>query len=106
MHTKPQQTTGLTGSDIEVQRIADELWARCGSGLARDVWSARARAGTAGGFHPTDFEFEQAPAGTIDYIHYTVRATDIYFVSNQSALPLQFPALFRVRVRRPNYGTR
>ncbi len=103
MRTKPQQTTGLGNSDNEVQRIADELWRTCGRGFGngRLVCAGTGRELLASDHVPQDFEFEQAPAGTIDYIHRTDHGTEIYFVSNQSSTPVQVPAMFRTSGKTP-----
>jgi hypothetical protein len=99
MRTEPKQTTGLTHDDAKVHKIAAELWKTCGNhfGKGRLVCTGTARELLAADHIPPDFAFEQAPAGTIDYIHHTDHGAEVYFVSNQSSEPVQFPALFRVK---------
>jgi hypothetical protein len=101
--TKPNETTGLTGSDAEVRRIADELWGSCGQhfGKGRLVCSGTGRELLLADHVPQDFEFESAPAGSIDYIHHTEGRAEIYFVSNQTERAVLFPAMFRVTGKVP-----
>src|SRR5262249_33894994 len=95
---KWQQTTGLTGKDAEVRRIADELWATCGRsfGKGRLVCTGTGRELLLSDHVAPDFEVEKAAAGTIDYIHRSDNGTEIYFVSNQGEQPVHLAATFRV----------
>ena len=107
--TKPQQTTGLTNSDNAVQQIAAELWGTCDGTTVREHRFGKGRLVCAGAGRellaaehvPQDFEFERAPAGSIDYIHHTDHGNEIYFVSNQGERAVQLPALFRVSGKTP-----
>jgi hypothetical protein len=102
-HTKPDRTTGLTPDDGEVRRIADQLWASCGSrfGKGRLVCKGTGLELLQSDHVPQDFAAENVAAEVLDYIHRTTTSEEIYFVSNQSSEELHFPALFRVTGKSP-----
>lgn len=95
---------GLTDDDVEIARLADEIWGdgtpgrRLGTGR---VYTNLATALAAEGITP-DVAFEApSPTGELLTLHRRMSEADIYFVSNQSAVPQSVTADFRVKGRAP-----
>jgi len=103
---KPASATGLVGypaSDIEVQRLADELWEGAGSADSRRVIADKtAREVLAGlGVRP-DFEYLGVdPQTTLDHVHRRTGDADIYFVANRSNRWEEARCTFRVEGKTP-----
>ncbi len=110
---KPQRASGLAGFpdvDMEVRRIADELWGP--DPLTSNTWR-RVGKGTVVYGVPTrkvleergvlpDFVPHQAEhPGAIDYVHRKSTTADIYFVANKTNVAQQFMGIFRVTRRFP-----
>jgi hypothetical protein len=98
--------------DNELNRLADEIWGegagatgmgehRCGKG--RVVWVATPEQVFAGMGVPPDFACEPDLKGKLNYTHRRASdGTEIYFVANQQAGPLQGTVVFRVEGKRPD----
>ncbi len=106
---KPSQSTSLTGypgCDLEVKRLADELWSAEGSsertvGRGRVLSGKTARTVLAeNGIRP-DFELGGSETLPIHYLHRRAGDTDIYFVANRTNLPAAVDCTFRVTGRAP-----
>jgi hypothetical protein len=109
---RPAAAPGLTdypGCDNQVKRLADEMWGseesasgnrRLGSG--RVIWGRPLdEIVQADGLAP-DIEFRDvSPAAKLDWIHRRDGDCEIYFVSNQSAVPATADVVFRVGGKQP-----
>lgn len=109
---KSQRLVSLVGGFRAQRRFAelsDHLWnerseqgqRRVGPGLL--IWGRTGHEALADMDVTPDFI---AIAGdpkqvVIDYIHYTIDDTDVYFVANQSAEPIEISCSFRVAARQP-----
>ena len=106
---KPERSPSLQdfpACDVEVRKIADEVWGMEGLaaagerafGAGRVMWNRDARTILAAMVKP-DF---QAVDGTgIKHIHRTLAEADIYFVSNQEPQGRSVECLFRAVGRQP-----
>ena len=95
--------------DAEVQRLADAMWGasdgktiqenKCGAG--RIIWG-QALAEVLGALH-VDPDFVVAPtnASKTAFIHRSTGDAEIYFVSNQKAVPQELQCVFRVSGKQP-----
>lgn len=102
---RPQQATGLQGypeNDREVQRLANGLWSPSretrphviADKTARDVFQERGL--------PPDFEYSTIEAGgTLDYIHRSTGAAEIYFIANRAKTAAVATCTFRVTGKAP-----
>jgi len=110
---RPTHLTGLAApgaSDEEVVRLADRLWAGCGThaqgisivGAGKIVCDGTALHGLESNGVPTDFS-ASAPAqpDDFDFVHRRSGSTDIYFVRNTTATALSAILNFRVHGRAP-----
>jgi hypothetical protein len=109
---RPAAAPGLTNHpecDEQVKELADSLWpANSASSEQREIGSGRLISGRtldeivqADGLAP-DIEFRGAsPQAKFDWIHRRDGDCEIYFVSNQSALPATADVVFRVRGKHP-----
>ncbi len=99
-------------SAAELKRIGDLLWgnnAAAGEnkvGQGRVIWNRTARQVLTGDGIAPDFEVVNAEPLNIktpayDYIHRVIDGADVYFVTNQTANPVQLNALFRVSGKQP-----
>jgi hypothetical protein len=102
--TRPQGGLGMGDAGPEIARLADEIWGdgtagrRLGAGRVHTELGA---ALTSEKVTP-DVAFDQdMAAGSLLTLHRRTPAADIYFVSNQSALPQSLKATFRVEGRAP-----
>jgi hypothetical protein len=110
---RPARSPSLTGfpeCDQEVNRLADELWGqggRSGSGphalgKGRVLWGQSPRQVLAGSGLPKDFTpVEPRDVESLQYIHRTLPAAEIYFVANKKLESLEAVCGFRIQGRRP-----
>ncbi len=109
---KTERTVSLTGypaSEIELHRLADELWGventssgerRVGRG--RIIWGKTAREVLQGDRVAPDFEAQGITAGAaFDYIHHKLGATEYYFISSQNKSAQQVECAFRTFGKQP-----
>ncbi len=96
----------------ELKRIGDLLWgtdAAAGEnkvGKGRVIWNRTARQVLVGDGVAADFEVTGAAPLNIkvpayDYIHRVIDGADVYFVTNQTAEPVELNSIFRVSGRQP-----
>lgn len=110
---KPVRAPGLSGypqCDEEVLKLADELWGETEStpagermvGKGRVIWGKRIEdIFEKEGLLP-DFRFRSDQWGTnLQYIHYTLDGTEIYFISNQNLRSEKAECQFRVSGLQP-----
>jgi (4-O-methyl)-D-glucuronate---lignin esterase len=104
---KPQKSPSLSeypACDAEVAKIADEVWGSTPGehafGKGRIVWGGPVDEILASMGVKPDFAALNSGAKTA-YIHRSVDATDIYFISNQKPLPQSIDCAFRVAGRLP-----
>ncbi len=104
---RPAQAPGLTDypeCDKQVKKLADSLWGpdatqsgnrQCGAG--RVIWGKYLdEIVKADGLKP-DVEFRDAgPNMKLDWIHRRIGDIDVYFLSNQAAVPASVTVAFRV----------
>ncbi|MHC1765172.1 MAG: glycosyl hydrolase [Verrucomicrobiia bacterium] len=106
---KPLKSTSLAGypeCDLEVKRLADQLWGAEGSpdrkvGPGRVISGKTARAVLAEEGVQPDFESSGSETLPLSYIHRRADDTDIYFVSNRTNLSAVVDCTFRVAGRAP-----
>jgi hypothetical protein len=100
---------GFPQCDIELSRLADELWGtgnRSGSGehvlgKGRVVWGKSPRQFLADIGVPKDFApVEHRASQSLQYIHRTLPEAEIYFVANKKLEPIESVCAFRVQGRR------
>jgi hypothetical protein len=113
--SKPLRAVSLVGGAAgasEFRRIADDLWGRedpaaTGSravGPGRLVWGVTSREVLLDWGVKPDCEFTDAAQGAkLEWIHYTVGAADVYFVSNQQARDERFTCRLRVTGKQPEF---
>jgi hypothetical protein len=101
---RPEGGLGMADDDVEIARLADEIWGdgttggRLGTGR---VYADLTTALAAESITP-DVAFEApSPTGELLTLHRRMPEADIYFVSNQSAAPQSVTANFRVKGRAP-----
>ncbi len=104
---RSSQAPGLTDypeCDKQVEKLADELWGPTGHqsgsrecGTGRVIWGKSLdEIVKADGLAP-DVEFRDAGSGAkLDWIHRRIGDGEVYFLSNQSAVPASVTAVFRV----------
>ena len=111
---KPLEASGLEGypqSDLEVARLARELWGKQGDATNRSGTPSRGGRVITGrtarevlledGVKP-DFEFAGGnPGAIIDYLHRTAEGAEIYFVASYSNRWEQVRCTFRVAGKAP-----
>ena len=96
---KPDKASGLKDfpqSDVEVKKLADELWGGgkiIGDQTAREFLSAKGV--------PPDFESERRSPAELDYIHRTMDGTEIYFISSRTNQSVSADCIFRVSGKAP-----
>jgi hypothetical protein len=118
---KPIQTYSLTDypqCDVEVARLADELWGQAPSasplqrsfGRGRVIYGKTAREVLAADGLKQDFVYslrpqpsahDVQPSTVLDYIHRAAGDADIYFVANRTARWEEAACMFRVTGRAP-----
>jgi len=110
---KPLRAPGLSGyadADKEVKQLADELWGETTSegagerrvGKGRVIWGKRLEEILVNDGVPPDFQFRSDQWATdLQYIHYTLEGTELYFVSNQSLRTEKVECRFRVSALQP-----
>jgi hypothetical protein len=109
---KPVRAPGLTGypqSDIDVRRLADEIWG-VGSetsgtrvvGKGRVIWGKQIGDVLAADGVLPDFTFRSdQPFSDIPYVHYRVGNAEVYFISNQRLRKEAVECSFRVSGMQP-----
>lgn len=110
---KPVRAPGLGGypyNDAVVRKLADELWGEATDGRSgerrlgkgRVIWGQRIEDIFAAQELVPDFNFRSTQwASKLDYIHYTLEGTEIYFISNQNLRTEQVECEFRVSHLQP-----
>lgn len=104
---RPSKSTSLAGfpeCDLEVKRLADQLWGAEGSperkvGSGRVISGITARAVLAKDGVQPDFEFSGSETLPLSYIHRRAGDTDIYFVANRTNLSAVVDCTFRIAGR-------
>ncbi|MHB1461474.1 MAG: glycosyl hydrolase [Armatimonadota bacterium] len=111
--SKPVRARGLAGfpsSDIEVQRLAKQLWGDSTTpkgthklAKGRVLWGMSVTEALASLGAARDFRCELLDAADrgIDWVHRKIGGTDIYFVVNRAGYAVNFDAFFRVTGKAP-----
>jgi hypothetical protein len=110
---KPVKSPSLAGypeCDLEVARLAKEIWGDCDGrsirehrlGKGKIIWGKTseevlAEAGVAPDFEPTT----PGARDRLRYLHRTVAGNEIYFVANSGSQEVETTARFRVEGRQP-----
>ena len=100
---RPVGGVGMASSDGEIAKLADEIWGDDAPGRSLGqgrVYTDLASALAAEKVTP-DVAFADKAAADLLTLHRRTADADIYFVSNQSAEPHAFDAVFRVDGRAP-----
>lgn len=87
-------------TDREVKTVADELW-NGKPGAGRVISGKTAREVLLAEGVPPDCEFMGGDIGSLDYIHRTEGASEIYFVANRTNSPASVTVAFRVSGKAP-----
>lgn len=110
---KPKRSPGLSNypqCDKIVDNIGNEVWGNCDGqtitrhsyGKGRVFWGATLKEVLDAISLPSDFSVDGTHNGTdLRFIHRCDGETDIYFVSNNQPVPVDFVAGFRVTGRNP-----
>jgi len=108
---KSPSLAGFPGCDREVEQLADELWGKGGGttgagehrfGTGRVVWGSTPERVLAGMGVPADFACDAHLKGKLNYTHRrTADGSEIYFVVNKQAAPVQGTGSFRTTGKRP-----
>lgn len=109
---KPERMVSLVGGTAAQQRfqqVSEQIWGTTNDpqgekpyGKGKVVWGVSARDYLSAQNIPADFAIaEEAAASDIDYIHYTIGTTHVYFVSNQTDKRKNVTARFRVSALQP-----
>lgn len=109
---KPERMVSLVGGAAAQQRfqqVSEQIWGTTNDpqgekpyGKGKVVWGVSARDYLSAQNIPADFAIaEEAAASDIDYIHYTIGTTHVYFVSNQTEERKNVTARFRVSALQP-----
>jgi hypothetical protein len=109
---KPERTVSLVNwpaCDKEFQTLTEQLWGQAkeptGSkvgGQGRILWGKTARQALLDMGVAPDMETSVDPNnGAVDYIHYRIGETDVYFVCNQAAKSADAACTFRVGGKQP-----
>ncbi|MEP7106954.1 MAG: glycosyl hydrolase [Ferruginibacter sp.] len=110
---KPSSSYGLYNkepSDKSVHLIAERLWGKCDSvhvqeqvyGKGKIVWGKTIREVLSQKGNPPDIRLPETIRGnTLDFIHRTAKAAEIYFLRNVSNKPFMLPVRFRIKNMQP-----
>lgn len=109
---KPERMVSLVGGAAAQQRfqqVSEQIWGTTNDpqgekpyGKGKVVWGVSARDYLSAQHIPADFAIaEEAAASDIDYIHYTIGTTHVYFISNQTEERKNVTARFRVSALQP-----
>lgn len=111
--SRPVRARGLAGSsnsDIEVQRLANQLWGSSTTpkgihrlGKGRVLWGMSVAEALASIGSSRDFRCEPVDTTSpgIDWVHRQTGGTDIYFVVNRAGYTVNFDAYFRITGKAP-----
>jgi len=110
---KPQQVPGLRGyphSDAELTQLADEVWGDCDGQQVKERKLGKGRIVCGKPMHEVlsgegivpDFEYRGSDSATsLDFIHRTTGASEIYFVINRQERAEHVECTFRISGKRP-----
>jgi hypothetical protein len=110
---KPVKSPSLSGfpnCDVEVQRMANEIWDDCdGKGIqehqfgkGKIIWGKTPREVLSAMGVPMDFQAQMTTyTNSLRFIHKALGDTDVYFVANRFSQPEDAVCAFRVTGKRP-----
>ena len=95
--------------DVEVRQLADAMWGACDGqtirehayGKGRIVWGLPLKEVLEAMQAESDFTVAAPQDAKVVFIHRTVGDAEVYFVSNQKAIPQEVQCAFRVTGRKP-----